>query len=320
MRIMTGAPVPREATAVQQVEKTRALDGGRRVELLQPVEPGQNVARQGCEAAAGDVVLRKGQAIDPSTVAVLASVGKGRVPVGRRPRVAVVVTGDELVDVFSQPGRGRIRNSNGYALQAQIAAAGGIPVDLGVVPDDREAIAKALLAAFREDVVVLSGGVSEGDFDFVEEALAQYDVAVAFNKVAIKPGAPLVFGRRGGKLVFGLPGNPVSAQVTFEVFVRAALLRMQGASVCTRPTLSAELVQGLRNRSGRRAYLPVQLRAEDGRLLATPVRTMGSGDIAAHARANGLAVVAATRLAAEAGEQVAVLLLPNFLDRDGSAL
>jgi molybdopterin molybdotransferase len=149
----------------------------------------------------------------------------------------------------------------------------------------------------------------------VEEAFARYDVKVAFDKVAIKPGAPLVFGRRGEKLVFGLPGNPVSAQVTFDVFVRAALLRMQGARVCTRPTVEADVQTAMRNRSGRRNYLPVRVRFESGRFVAEPIQTMGSADVIAHARANALAIVDADRLEVSSGERVDVLLLSNFLER-----
>jgi molybdopterin molybdotransferase len=318
VRIMTGAPVPRGASAVQQVEKTRPLDNGRRVEILAAVEPGQNIARQGSEVHRGDGVLSRGRLLDPASVAVLAAVGKGRVRVGRRPRVAVIVTGDELVDVWTAPARGRIRNSNGPALLAQVTAAGAEPVDFGVVPDDRERLSDALRQAFANDVVVLSGGVSEGAYDFVEEVLARYDVRVAFDKVAIKPGAPLVFGRRGEKLVFGLPGNPVSAQVTFDIFVRAALLKMQGAAVCSRPLIEAALEAPVRNRSGRRNHLPVQIRFEGGRFVARPLRSMGSADIVAHARANGLAIVEAMRLEAAAGETVPVMLAASFLDRDGA--
>jgi molybdopterin molybdotransferase len=164
---------------------------------------------------------------------------------------------------------------------------------------------------------VISGGVSEGAYDFVEEVLTRYDVRIAFDKVAIKPGAPLVFGRRGDKLIFGLPGNPVSAQVCFDIFVRAALLRMQGARVCSRPTVEAVLEGPMRNRSGRRNHLPVQLRFEAGRFVARPLRSMGSADIVGHARANALAILDAARLEAAAGETVPVLLLASFLDRDG---
>jgi molybdopterin molybdotransferase len=315
---LPGAPAPAGPTAVQQVEKTRALDGGTRVEILEPIATGANIARQGCEVAAGDVVLKPGRVIDPATIAVLASVGKARVKVARRPTVSVVVTGDELVDVWDAPGRGRIRNSNGYALMAQAECAGADARSLGVVPDDRDRIAEAVRKGFASDVLVLSGGVSAGEYDLVEEVLARFDVGLQFTKVAIKPGAPLVFGRRGDKLIFGLPGNPVSAQVTFDVFVRAALLRMQGARVVSRPRVEVELEEAMTNRSGRQNHLPARIRVENGRLLAARVPSAGSADVVAHAAANGLVILDAARTAAAAGEKAPALLLGNFLERDGA--
>lgn len=319
VQIMTGATLPRGANAVQQVEKTRLLDGGRRVEILAPVEPGTHVAPQGSEVRVGDLVLAGGETLDPAALAVLATVGKGRVRVGRRPTVGVLVTGDELVDVWENPGPARIRNSNGPAVLAQASWAGAEARSLGVVPDQSERIAAAVRAGFESDVLVISGGVSEGVFDLVEDVLHRFDVDVLFDKVAIKPGAPLVFGRRGDKLVFGLPGNPVSAQVTFDVFVRAALLRMQGARVVARPTLEVELEDAVGNRSGRKAHLPVRVRSEGGRLLARPIRSQGSADLVAHAQANALVVLEAARVRAEAGERAPALLLGNFLERDGRA-
>ena len=319
VQVMTGAPVPAGATAVVPVEHTRAVDGGARVEILGPAVTGAHIARRGCEVSAGDVVLEAGRSIDPAAVAVLAAVGKARPAVGRRPTVSVLVTGDELVDVWEAPGRGRIRNSNGYAVMAQAAAAGAVVRSLGVAPDQRDRIAEAVREGFASDVLVISGGVSAGAFDLVEEVLARFDVGLLFTKVAIKPGAPLVFGRRGDKLVFGLPGNPVSAQVTFDVFVRAALLRMQGARVVSRPVVEVLLQDALANRSGRANYLPVRIRVQDGRLVAGRVRTAGSADVVAHAAANGLVVLDAARIQAEAGEKARALLLGNFLDRDGLA-
>jgi molybdopterin molybdotransferase len=319
MQVMTGAPVPAGATAVQPVEKTRAIDGGRRVEILEPVATGAHLARQGAEGHAGDEVLARGGTIDPASVAVLAAVGKAKVLVGRRPTVSVLVTGDELVDVWDTPGRGRIRNSNGYALMAQARWAGAEARSLGVVPDQAPLIAQAVRAGFASDVLVISGGVSAGAFDLVEEVLARFDVGFLFTKVAIKPGAPLVFGRRGDKLVFGLPGNPVSAQVTFDLFARAALLRMQGARVVTRPQVEVELLDAVSNRSGRRNHLPARVHLEGGRLVATPLRSVGSADVVAHARANALVVIESERLRAEAGEKAPAILLGNFLERDGLA-
>ncbi len=318
IQIMTGAPVPPGATAVQQLEKTRAADGGRAVELLERVEPGTHIAPVGCEVRAGQTVLRQGTIVDPAAVAVLAAVGRGRVREGRRPSVSIVVTGDELVDVWQVPARGRIRDSNGPAVLAQARWAGAEAKLVGPVPDQPDRIAEAVRAGLQADVLVLSGGVSEGAFDLVEEVLARFDVGLQFTKVAIKPGAPLVFGRRGDTLVFGLPGNPVSAQVTFDVFVRAALLRLQGARVVSRPTAEAELLGPLRNRSGRRAHVPARVRWEEGRLVARPVPSQGSADVVAHAQANALVVLDAARTSTAAGERVPVLLLGNFLERDGA--
>ncbi len=316
---MTGAPVPEGATAVQQVEKTRAHEAGRRVEILEPVAPGTHVARQGSEVRAGDVVLSRGERIDAATVAVLAAVGKARVAVGKRPRVAVVATGDELVDAAERPGPSQIRNSNGRAVAALAAEAGADVRDLGIVPDDPERIAAAMTTGLGGDVLLFSGGVSAGAFDLVEDVMARFEVETFFDKVAVKPGAPLVFGRRGATLVFGLPGNPVSAQVTFDLFVRPCLLRMQGARVLSRPLVEAELLEGIGNRSGRRAYLPARVAFREGRLVARPIRSMGSGDLVAHARANALVVLGPERLRAEGGESAPALLLGNFLERDGAA-
>ncbi|HSD27472.1 MAG TPA: gephyrin-like molybdotransferase Glp [Vicinamibacteria bacterium] len=318
-RIMTGAPVPSGADAVQQVERTQPLDEFR-VTVQAAVGTGANVAPRGSEVREGEVVLSAGRVIDPAAVAVLASVGKDRVRVSRRPAVALLVTGDEIVDVAARPGPGQIRNSNGPAVAAQARLAGADVRLLGVAPDRQQAIADALRAGLDVDVLVVSGGVSAGDYDLVEPALLDLGATFLFTKVAIKPGAPLVFGRLGEALVFGLPGNPVSAQATFDLFVRPALLKMQGARALTRPRVKVELVGAIRNRSGRKSHVPARVRFEDGRLVARPVRSMGSGDLAAHARANALVVVEAAREEAAAGEIAEALLLGNFLEDDGAPL
>ncbi|HUL76257.1 MAG TPA: gephyrin-like molybdotransferase Glp [Vicinamibacteria bacterium] len=318
-RIMTGAPVPPGADAVQQVEKTQPLDEFR-VTILAAVSEGANVAPRGSEVRAGDVVLPRGRAIDPPAVAVLASAGKARVRVARPPVVAVLVTGDEIVDVSAAPGRAQVRNSNGPALAAAARLAGAEVRLLGVAPDRQEAIEAALRAGLAADVLVVSGGVSAGDYDLVEPALLDLGARLLFTTVAIKPGAPLVFGRLGEALVFGLPGNPVSAQVTFDLFVRPALLKMQGARVLGRPRVVVELRAALTNRSGRKSHVPARVRFESGRLVARPVRSMGSGDLAAHARANALVVIGADRTEAAAGEAADALLLGSFLEDDGAPL
>jgi molybdopterin molybdotransferase len=315
---MTGAPVPEGATAVQQVERTRPQEDGRQVEILAPVAEGANVSPRGCEVRQGDVVLERGRLISAAAAAVLAATGHARVSVGRRPRVAVLVTGDEIVDVTAQPTPGQIRNSNGPAVAAQARRAGADVRELGVVADRRDETVAALRDGLSADVLVVSGGVSAGDYDLVEPALEELGVAFLFTRVAIKPGAPLVFGRRDGTLIFGLPGNPVSAQVTFDLFVRAALLRMQGARLVSRPRVEVELLSPLKNRSGRRAHLPTRVRFEGGRLVARAVRSMGSGDLVAHARANALVVLEAERTRTEAGETAEAVLLDGFLEDDGA--
>lgn len=320
VRIMTGAVVPGGASAIQQLERTSPARDRRKVEILAPVKTGANIARRGSEGRAGEVVLERGRPIDAAAAAVLASVGCVRPQVAMRPLVSVLVTGDEVVDAAQAPEPGQVRNSNGPALVALAREAGAFARVLGLVPDRDDAIAAALQAGFASDVLVVSGGVSAGDYDLVEPALSAAGASFFFTQVAIKPGAPLVFGRRGGTLVFGLPGNPVSALVTFELFVRPCLLRMQGARAVTRPRVVVELLAPVSNRSGRASHLPARVRRRGDRLVAEPIRSMGSADVVAHARANALVVLAADRSEAAAGEAAEAVLLGGFLEDDGASL
>lgn len=313
VEIMTGAPLPPGADAVQPVEKTRSLDG-QRVEVGEAVAPGQHVAPRGSEIRAGATVLRAGRRIDAASIAALATAGRSRPRVGRRPLAALLVTGDEIVDAAEYPEGARIRNANGPAVLAQLRAAGALAQSLGVAKDEAESIARGVESGLAADVLVLSGGVSAGAFDLVESVLADFGVQVLFERVAIKPGAPLVFGRRERRLVFGLPGNPVSAQVTFDVFVRPALARLQGGGGGLRPLVEATLEGPLHNRSRRRAYLPGRVHAAAAGLRARPLPSAGSADVFAHARANALLVLEAERVEARAGERVPALLLPSFVD------
>ena len=222
-------PIP-----VQQVEKTQPLDEFRVTILNRPLAEGANVAPRGSEVRAGDIVLARGRVIDPSAIAVLASAGAPR---ARRAAAVVAAPRHRRRDRGrgGLPAPGQIRNSNGPAVAAQARLAGADVRLLGVAPDRQDAIVEALRAGLAADVLVVSGGVSAGDYDLVEPALLDLGATFLFTRVAIKPGAPLVFGRLGGTLVFGLPGNPVSAQVTFDLFVRPALLKMQGAASLARP-------------------------------------------------------------------------------------
>ncbi len=328
IRIMTGAPVPEGADAVVQVERTLRLRSGRRhdvaaeaadseeVLIEASVTAGQNIVPRGSEATAGTVLLREGVRIGVGHLALLASVGVVEPLVSRRPRVAVVVTGDEVIDPSSRPSAAQIRNANGPALVAAIQEAGGVATDFGVVRDDPAATRVAIERALDEghDAIVLSGGVSAGDFDFVEPALGQLGVTLHVTAVRVKPGAPFVFGTRGDTLVFGLPGNPVSAQVTFELFARPAFLKMQGAAAFLRPLFEATLVGSLTNRSARKSYLPVFAAFGAGGLMARPIPTQGSGDLVAHSLANALAVLEPDRTSAAEGDLVPIYPLSSFLE------
>ena len=222
VEIMTGAPVPDGADAVVMVEHcVRREDGS--VETDRSAESGSNIAPAGCEAQAGTVVLNRGTRIDYPAIAWLATTGHGEVRVHVRPRVAIIATGDEIVGVADKPGPHQIRNSNAYSLAAQVRRAGGLPVMLPVAKDDKAATAHLVRQGLEADLLLLSGGVSAGKYDFVEAALEECGARFYFDRVLIQPGQPLVFGAARGKFFFGLPGNPISTMVTFEVFARAGL-------------------------------------------------------------------------------------------------
>jgi molybdopterin molybdotransferase len=248
---------------------------------------------------------------------VLATAGCARVAVARRPVVAVLVTGDEIVDVAATPGPSQIRNSNGPAVAAQARLAGARVELLGVAPDSQQAIAEALRGGLAADVLIVSGGVSAGEYDLVEPALVELGATFLFTRVEVKPGAPLVFGRRGATLVFGLPGNRSRRRSASTCSCARRCSSCRGALVLSRPRVEAQLLGKLKNRSGRKSHTPARVRFEDGRLVARPLRSLGSGDLVAHARANALLVLEADREQAAEGETVEALLLGRFLEDDG---
>jgi molybdopterin molybdotransferase len=308
VRIMTGAPVPAGADAVQQVELTRELDGAGLVDILQSVEAGRSIVRQADEIKAGETVLRAGEDINAQTIATLASFGYALVKVGRRPRVAVMATGSELVDVHQKPGRDQIRDSNNYTIEAYAKLAGATVERLPLAGDDSEELKKQMAAAIRRcDVLITSGGVSMGVYDFTKAALKELGAEIFFERVALRPGKPTVFGRIGEKLVFGLPGNPVSVAVTFNLFVRTALHAMQGS---TNPTLvkeTAVLVRAIKGSVERESYLPAILRTDaNGTLVVEPLKWGGSSDFVSFARATALINVPTGLKSVEAGDRVTV--------------
>ena len=312
VRIMTGAPVPIGADSVQQVELTREIND--QVEILEPVTLGKSIVHRGDEIKQGDVVLRAGERINSAAVTVLASFGYARVEVGKRPRVSVLATGSELVSVDEQPGADQIRDSNNYTIGAYARGAGA-EVELLPLAGDDTALLKRQIhkAASRSDVVITSGGVSVGIYDFTKTALRELGAEIFFERVRLRPGKPAVFARLpDGPLFFGLPGNPVSVSVTFNLFARAAILTMQGAMDTDLQKSSAVLARTVKGAMERESYLPATLTTdENARLMAEPLKWGGSSDFVAFARATALIVVPQDTRTVEAGSVVGVLHLPQ---------
>lgn len=310
-RIFTGAPVPTGADAVAMQEHCER--DGDRVRLDRTYEPGHNVTPRGVECAAGGVVAAAGTPVTPAVVGALATVGAARVSVVARPRVHVVSTGSELVPIETAPGPGQIRNSNAHALAAAVAGEGVVAVTHESVGDDADALRAAIRRGLEHDVLLLTGGVSVGDYDLVPEELERCGVETVFHGVRLQPGKPLLFGVRAGErptVVFGLPGNPVSALVNHLLFVRQSLALLQGRPAPGHPTESARLLAPLPAGKWRRQYVPVELDfGEDDELVARPASYRGSGDVFGFAAADGLAIVEERAPASETGDSVPVLLL-----------
>jgi molybdenum cofactor synthesis domain-containing protein len=316
VRIMTGAPVPAGADSVQQVELTRELgqvDNGAEVEILQAVSLGRSIVTRGSEIKAGETVLSRGEEIGAAAMAVLASFGYAEVNVGRRPRVAVLATGSELVAVDQKPGKDQIRDSNNFSIGAYAELAGGAVERLPLAGDDTSLLKHQIAeAAERSDVVITSGGVSVGVYDFTKPALRELGAELFFERVALRPGKPTVFAQLpGGTLFFGLPGNPVSVSVTFNLFARAALLTMQGAK---EPTLAedwAVLPRSVKGAGERESYLPARLTTSpEGRLMAEPLKWGGSSDFVGFVSATSLIIIPKDTGVLEPGTKVRVVHLP----------
>jgi molybdopterin molybdotransferase len=312
VRIMTGAPVPAGADSVQQVEVTRETQGGAFVEIERATAPAQFITKRATEITRGETVLRAGETINAASMAALASFGYAQVRVGARPRVCVLATGTELVDVSAQPGADQIRDSNTYSLLAYAEAAGARVEHAPFAGDDAELLRRVIgERAERADVLVLSGGVSMGVYDFTKTALGALGAEIFFERVSLRPGKPTVFARLGRTLVFGLPGNPVSVSVTFNLFARTAIRAMQGAREASLAEEQAVLGRSVRGAIERASYLPAKLRTDAaGRLVAEPLRWGGSSDFVAFTRADALVIVEAGARAVEAETIVRVVRLP----------
>jgi molybdopterin molybdotransferase len=306
VQIMTGAAIPDGADAVVMIEHT--WREGDWVHFERAALPGQHIVPRGSEVQAGKPVLRPGARLGFAELGQAAQVGAVELEVAKRPRVAVLSTGDEVVPPEASPGAFQIRNSNSVSLAAQIRLAGGEPVPLGIAPDRAEALREAILRGLQEDVLVLSGGVSMGKYDLVEPVLKELGAELSFDAVAIRPGKPTVFGRCGDTFVFGLPGNPVSTMITFELFVVPALDLLSGADAQSLPLLRARLGASMNEKRGVTHFLPSRIEWPEGEPVVRSLRWQGSGDIAAVAQANCFLVVPEDREKLEAGEDVMVLL------------
>jgi len=307
VRIMTGAPIPPGCDAVVPVEETEERNDA--FLLRERVNRLQHIRFRGEDVRSGDTVVSAGAVIRPPEISMLASFGKATVPVYRRARVAILSTGDELIELGEQPGSGKIINSNALSLAAAVREIGAEPVILGIARDNRESHREKMTEGLKADALITSAGVSAGDRDLVRECLAELEVRQLFWKVDIKPGGPVAFGMREGKPVFSLPGNPVSTMVTFEELVRPALLRMMGHRRVIKPYVQATLRTEVRKKAGKVHFLRVRVEVENGRYRATSAGDQNTGILGTMLRANGIAVLPKEKTMFSPGEEVAVHLL-----------
>ena len=311
IRIMTGAPVPAGADAVEKIEVIQVNDDGT-IALTAHVKAGQFITPRASEARCGELVVSAGTLITPAVSAVLASFGYAQVAVSPRPRLALLSTGSELVEVHEKPAAAQIRNSNTYSLAGYAQRAECAVIRAGIVRDDfdttRDAIAEALSQA---DVVMLSGGVSMGDYDLVKPALQALGAEILVEKVAMHPGKPTVFAKLGDKVIFGLPGNPVSVAVSFHLFALPVLRKLQGASELHLPRGKAYVTQMVKGAPPRRSHQPGRLHIRDGRAEVEPLKWIGSSDLVAFMRADCLIVVPEECAAIQTGELAEVIQLPK---------
>jgi len=314
IEIMTGAPVPPGADAVAMIEHVEVAGNSIRLSAERVLRSGENIVPQGSEARAGDAVLAVGTEIEAAEIALAAACGCASLTVFRRPRVAIIATGDELVDLDATPDEQQIRNSNSYGLTALVARAGGEADRLPIAPDRRDDLERLIAEARNSGLLLLSGGVSMGKYDLVEEVLASMGAEFFFTGVRMQPGKPVVFGRlpaSGGRreqYFFGLPGNPVSTQVTFHCFVEPLLRAMAGAGISPPRFAQATLAEDVIGKPGLTRFLPARLTPGRARSMVRLVGWQGSGDLAANARANCYAVLPPEKIKFMAGEVISVLL------------
>ncbi len=310
LEIMTGAPMPQGADSVVMVEHVTV--SGDRVNIPRTLKHGENVSPQGCEARGSEVLLEPGRRLGFVEIALLAAVGRPRAGVYRKPEVAIIATGDEIVEVDQTPLDYQIRNSNAQSLTVQVMRAGGCPRVLPIAPDTYPGTRELVEHGLRSGLLLLSGGVSAGKYDLVERVLADLGAEFFFDRVLIQPGQPLVFGKAQGKFFFGLPGNPASTIVTFEVFARAAVELLGGQGTPMLPMPWSRLTQDFRHKTGLTRFLPATVNADASEV--TPIRWQGSGDVPALTRANAFLVTDPERESWSAGDLIRILIRDSTLN------
>jgi len=315
IRIMTGAPIPAGADTVVMVEDTEKA--GQQVKIFQGVPSGENIRRAGEDVRMGDRVISMGSVIRAAEVGMLASVGRASVYVHQKPVVAILCTGDELVDVDEGIADHKIVSSNSYTLCAQVMECGALPLQLGIAKDKPEEIEGKLRQGLRADVILSSAGVSVGDYDLVKDVLEKIGFQLDFWRVAMRPGQPLAFGTIGGKPTFGLPGNPVSSMVSFEQFVRPSLLKMMGHKRLFRPVVEAILKEDITKKPDRRHFMRARVSLEGDRYVVTTTGPQGSGILNSMVEANGLLIVPQEETEIKAGEKVRVQILDRSFESAG---
>jgi molybdopterin molybdotransferase len=317
IRIMTGAPVPKGADTVIKVEETEP--SGDTVRIFKQEPRGSNIRPQGEDVKKGDCIIPKGTQLRPAEVGMLAILAKSFILVHQRPRVAILSTGDELADLDERFDEDKIINSNSYGLAAAVQEAGGIPILLGIAKDQPAALKEKIAHGLNADVLVLSGGVSMGDYDFTKAVFKELGAEMNFWKLAIRPGQPLAFGKIQGKLAFGLPGNPVSSMVTFEQLVRPAMLKMSGQRSYGRPVVQALFQEKFSKRNDRRHFLRGILSREGGVLKVRTTGEQGSGILTSMVKANCLIDIPQEVERLNPGDTVTVQILSAHLwDREGA--
>ena len=307
VKIMTGAPAPVGCDAIVPIEETVEKNG--KLILTGQVRPGDHLRIRGEDVSKGELVIAAGTALRPAEINMLASFGYRTAPVFRRPKVAILSTGDELVEPGEDIGTGQIFNSNDYSIAAAVKQLGGEPVLLGIARDDRQSLTEKIAAGLEEDVLITTAGVSMGDHDLVCDVLEALQVERRFWKVDIKPGRPTAFGLKNGKPVFSLPGNPVSSMITFEQFVRPALLKMMGHQRVIKPLVRAVMQETIKKKPGRVQFLRVRVANDGQRLVASSSGDQNTGILRTLLRANGIAVLPAALEQLRSGEEVDVHLL-----------